>query len=177
MTNLEKFFHGDLAKLALSDLEERLDLQAKLHGVAPAESAVQPDLGGLGPPGRTEKPKPALANLGVEHLKLTRRISDADPNRRSELIRGRQPELYSIVFAGYRPAPAYLAGHVPPEGALSEKVSVGGITWRQALQPDTQTDYLPILANVARQCCRLDKQSGSQAGSGLVLEDGTVLTN
>lgn len=177
MTSVDKFFEGDLAKLALADLEERLDTRPELHGTDADGGGSELTLGVLGAPSAGPLDKPVLASLGVEHLDLLRRFTEASSQRRSELARIGQLKLFSIIYANYRPAPAWLTNHLLPPGALTEKINPGGKTWREVLRPNNHTDHEATMAFVARHCARLDRQSKVQAGSGFRLQNGTLLTN
>jgi|GEM_PF-3346842 len=172
MTTLEKLFQGDLPKQVMADLEEQIERRARLHAAAAQTGVAQPRLAGLGPPSAGPVVRPVLASLGKPHLQLLKRFSDANVQQRGELAVGQRTKLFSIVHANYRPGPAYLTGHEIAQGALTQRIMPGGATWRDLITPAG----FSLLARIARQCLRLDRQSGQPTGSGFLLSDGTVLT-
>lgn len=189
MTRLAEFFQEDLPRQMLADLEEQRELRVRLHAAersAANESppAAAPRLPRLGQPaesppvaGVPARPALRLASLpGKAHTDLLRDFADADSRKRREMLAAERPRLFSIVFANYRPGPAWLPGHNLADGALSARISPGGETWQMILEGNAGSDNLKKLGSLARHCCRLDKSDGVQAGSGFVLPGGMILT-
>src|SRR5260221_7302250 len=124
---------------------------------------------------------PALS--GSSHRNLLEDFANAGSTRRSNLAEEHRKQLFSIIFALYRPGPAFSNGHTLAANALSSKVTPGGNTWQETVShPDparpasTWDEALKTIAAIARQCPRLDQQNGTQAGSGFLLAGGTLLT-
>lgn len=115
------------------------------------------------------------------HRDLLEDFAIAGSAKRAKLVEEQRMQLFSIVFALYRPGPAFRNSHILACDALNSKVTPGGKSWQEILshldpaQP-AATTWSETLKAVARQCLRLDQQNGAQVGSGFLLADGTVLT-
>jgi V8-like Glu-specific endopeptidase len=162
------------ASQALNDLDEKIEL----HSMRPAGGGGKVTFGALGP-ARTGPPTVSLASLpGKAHRELLKKFADAGTNQRKELARTEHIRLYSIVFANFRPGPAFLAGHQLAADALNARIEPGGETWqtRVANLACSSAAFAKNIATHARQCARLDTRQGIATGSGTVLSDGSILT-
>ena len=134
--------------------------------------------GVLGAPGHPATVR--LASLpGPSHRELLEKFAKSGSERRSEILSKETIKLFSIVFAQYRPGPAFLAGHKLAPDALGAKITPGGVTWQAyltSLDPAHSDRFGGRVASLARQCPRLDKNNGGPTGSSFVLEDGSILT-
>lgn len=121
-----------------------------------------------------------LASLpGPAHRKLLEKFAHAGSEMRNEILKQQSVKLFSIIFAQYRPGPAFLPGHKLAPDALDAKVTPGGKTWRDyliSLDPMQPAGFESRVSALARHCPRLDKNSGAQVGSGILLNDGSILT-
>jgi hypothetical protein len=143
-------------------------------------------LGSLGSPAKstTDAARIRLGALpGPSRRKLLEDFAAAGSTKRSELVDEQRTELFSIVFALYRPGPAFRTCHTLASNALDAKVSPGGKSWQETLTcPDptrpgkSLDEMLQAIALFARHCARLDQQNGDQAGSGFLLTDGKLVT-
>ncbi|HKB98805.1 MAG TPA: trypsin-like peptidase domain-containing protein [Terriglobales bacterium] len=164
--------------------------RVRLHTTPGADvstaSASHVQLGCLDSPaaGVTDASRIRFAALsGSSHRNLLEDFANAGSTRRSNLAEEHRKQLFSIIFALYRPGPAFSNGHTLAANALSSKVTPGGNTWQETVShPDparpasTWDEALKTIAAIARQCPRLDQQNGTQAGSGFLLAGGTLLT-
>lgn len=131
-----------------------------------------PTAAGMGDRGIT------LASL-QNNRKLILDFANAGSEKRAELAVTEEVRLYSIIFALYRPGPAFRQGHSLATGALDAKIAPGGQTWLDQihlLYPGDGRTFPQTLQSASRQCVRLDKGTGDISGSGFLLGDGSILT-
>jgi len=192
--NLEKFFGGDRAKEIVDDLQSA---GARLHSTGQTKGRG-PVLDSLGPP-RSGRRKVILASLpGREEFDVVKRIAASGAAKQRELINAYRPQLYSIVFAHYRPGIPFPAGHLLGSDTLTQRINrsgqhdaeSGGVFWSTLTQRINRSDqqtwaqfmagagkpWPHWIATLARQCCRLDQKDGRQSGSATLLRDGRLLT-
>jgi hypothetical protein len=195
--NLEKFLED--THTVIADLEEARE---RLHAAHVTEDDVADGLrlhstGLRGGTGATSQIH--LAHLGSSikseadgvqirfavlldppYQDLLEDFANANAARRAKLADEQRVKLFSIVFALYRPGPAFCKGHTLEPDALRSKITPGGKTWKKVLKDldparpaETRGETLETLA---RECVRLDQENGGQVGSGFLLADGTLLT-
>lgn len=177
---LEQFLSD--SRQVLADFDETRERLHAETGGGPRPGTVA--LAALGAPGRagiTGSGPSRLASLpGPGHRDLLARYDRAGTAARAELLDQVQYQLYAIILATYRPAPAFRRGHVLGGEALGERIVPGGPTWRRFLDRlgsgCGQMPWPERLSAWARQCPRLDRWDGQQEGTGFLTEDGTLLT-
>lgn len=198
--DLESFFED--TGTVIADLDEarerfRADVASEVSSNRPnlhsatcraSDRPVGRTLGGLGRSIGPDRPRFESGSLtGTAHRDLLERFRDSTSTRRDEMSRNNRVELFSIVFALYRPGPAFQTGHTLALEAFGAKVTPGGRTWRETLNrlnpgiadfatARTWEETVANIAILARQSTRLDRLNGTQAGSGCLRSDGTLLT-
>ncbi len=173
MSPLEKILEN--AGQALNDLDENVE---RLHSLKPAAATGSISFGVLGP-SHAAATSVSLANQpGKAHRDLLKKFARTGSAQRAELARTENIRLYSIVFANFRPGPAFLSGHRLAPDALNARVEPGGETWQTRIIKLTGSSaaFAKNIAAHARQCARLDTRQGIATGSGSILSDGSILT-
>src|SRR5271166_776513 len=154
--NFESFFEDTGTVIAdLDEARERFragvasevsDDRPKFHsaGESASNRAAGRTLGSLGRASGPDRPRFESGSLaGTPHRDLLGRFGDSSSAQRDELIRSKRVALFSIVFALYRPGPAFQPGHTLALEAFGAKVTPGGRTWREML-----TRLNPAIAGV-----------------------------
>jgi hypothetical protein len=153
----------------LESLDQR---EAALHSTSAATSGTPQIRFGVQ---RTESNKPdtapkiRLASLFQEQRAVLGSFRDATEAKRSEMFLTERLKLFSVIFAEFRPGPAYRKNHEILPTMLQQRTHPGGPTWLSVFQ------NLPH--NVwARHAVRLDNSGGLHRGSGTIFADGSFLT-
>ncbi|OAI56243.1 hypothetical protein AYO49_04665 [Verrucomicrobiaceae bacterium SCGC AG-212-N21] len=158
-------------KTILQDLDAS---EARLHS-APASSSE--DDGGLVLASNTPTAG-AEADGGLKlasrqisaQQKTIKSFQDASQVKRDEMLASDAGlRLFSVIFAEYRPGPAFQKDHALRAGTLDKRITPGGATWESKVNRNS-------IAGWSRHAVRLDNAQGSHRGSGTITKDGQILT-